>query len=141
MVYIKILALSLLLSSCCTSYRTAERRINRMVECNPSLIQNDTVYIPQITKEVVIDTAFYISAVDTVFFWDSITNTEVRIIRYYDTLGIYIHTPPDTIQVPLEVPRIVVQPCDKKDTHDWWKIIIFFLGGFLVLYAIRTLFK
>lgn len=102
------------LSSCCVSEKTAARRINKYVECNPSLVGKDTVFVPQITTELKIDTMFYISESDTVFFIDTITNTKVQIIRLHDTLRVNIHTPPDTIQVPIEVPKIVVRECDKK---------------------------
>lgn len=103
-----------LLSSCCVSEKTAARRMVRYTDCNPSLLQNDTVYVPQVTTEVKIDTMFYISENDTVFFIDTITQTKVQIIRLHDTLRVNIHTPPDTIQVPVEVPKIVVRECDKN---------------------------
>lgn len=108
------LATLVMLSSCCVSEKTAARRIVRYTDCNPSLLESDTVYVPQITTEVKIDTMFYISDNDTVFFLDTITQTNVQIIRLHDTLRVSIHTPPDTIQVPVEVPKIVLQPCDNK---------------------------
>ena len=112
-----------------------------MVECNPSLAKADTVLVPQITKEVQIDTLFFIGETDTISFIDTVTRTEVIIMRSHDTLRVNIHTPPDTIYVPLEVPKIVVEPCDDKGSIDWWKIVLVFAGIFLVLYAIRTLTK
>lgn len=37
--------IAIILTGCCTSQKTAERKISRMVECNPALIKKDTVQL------------------------------------------------------------------------------------------------
>lgn len=108
-----------LFTSCCTSQKIGKRRIARIVNCNPSLINDlrDTVTI-RITDTIVTKPVFGAFA-DTLTSNDTLTHTDTNgivtrvVVTLHDTIRqrfpIYIETecPPDTIFVDIE--RIV--PC------------------------------
>ena len=111
--------LATVVSSCCTSQKTAKRRIARMVDCNPSLINDlrDTVTIritdTIVTKPVSGAFADTLTANDTLTHIDTNGITTRVVVTLHDTImkrfPIYIETecPPDTIFIDIE--RIV--PC------------------------------
>ena len=107
------------LGSCCTSQKVAKKRIARMVECNPSLINDlrDTVTI-RITDTIVTQPVSG-SFTDTLTANDTLTHTDTNgivtrvVVTLTDTIvkrfPIYIETkcPADTVFV--DVTRII--PC------------------------------
>jgi hypothetical protein len=108
-----------LLTSCCTSQKVGKRRIARIVNCNPSLINDlrDTVTI-RITDTIVTQPVSG-SFTDTLTANDTLTHVTPNgivtrvVVTLHDTIKrrfpIYIETecPPDTIFV--DITRVV--PC------------------------------
>lgn len=107
--------LATVVSSCCTSQKVAKRRIARMVDCNPSLINDlrDTVTI-RITDTIVTKPVSG-SFADTLIANDTLTHTDTNgivtrvVVTLHDTIRInnrfpiYIETecPPDTVFVDI----------------------------------------
>ena len=116
-----IILVAVVLTGCCTSQKVAKKRIARMVDCNPSLINDlrDTVTI-RITDTIFTEPVMG-SFTDTLTFNDTLVNVDsngitTRVvvtlhdtIRITDRFPIYVETecPPDTVFVDIE--RIV--PC------------------------------
>lgn len=144
------------LGSCCTSQKTAKRRIARMVDCNPSLINDlrDTVTV-RIVDTIVVEPVSG-SFADTLTRNDTLTHTDTNgivtrvVVTLHDTITqterfpVYIETicPPDTVFVDIErsVPcpdPIVVQEFDKAGRRAI-KITWFGIGaiGGLLLFGL-----
>lgn len=95
-----IICLTAILSSCCVSQKTAERKISRLVECNPSLKESkpDTVRVT-LRDTILIEGTQIIH--DTILKLDT-----VRFER--DGINVTLlrgrtNTPCDTVEVPIEV--------------------------------------
>lgn len=127
------IVLAAVLSSCCTSQRTAERRIKRFVKCNPALLDamRDTVVLRYsdtvIVEPASFDTTGFVVMNDTTTFNDDGITVDVFIpsgvevsktgesssdttkTTSTDKIPIYIraNVDPDTVIVE----RIVKQPC------------------------------
>lgn len=127
------------LSSCCVSQKTAERRIARYVECNPGLLNKDTVIVKDTVflDAVSVDTTFSANTTDTII----IEKDKVRIVYIKKDTTIYLRGEiiRDTIpiEIPVEVEKIVV----KENPYDKFIPLLYILLFIGILVALRKLFK
>lgn len=114
----KILIILFFFTACCPSYKVSEKRIAKMVECNPSLKKKDTI----IVRDTVITEKLNFQR-DTLLTHDTLVITKegarVRIVRkdtVRDTIPVYVDVecPPDTVYFSKEVPVESIQVTDYK---------------------------
>lgn len=128
-----IILISLMIIVSCSP----QRRLNRLIDKHPSLVQNDTVFIKDtiITKEVKSDTAFFY-LVDSII----VTNEklEIKYIKKNDTIYLSGKCKSDTIYYTNEVlvEKVVYKEVKKKVSI--WNRIELILA--LLVLMIITLF-
>lgn len=127
---LSVITLLLLLVSCspAAKLRRAERKIEKLTQKYPQLLQKDTLYdtVSIITPEVRYDTQFVdVPGDTTVINYDKI---EIKYVRVGDTTFIKAKCKSDTIVQTVEIPyeKIVVR---KQSLVD--QLIRFFKGGVL----------
>ena len=136
---VSLLALTMLYG-CCTSQKTAERRISRMVECNPQLAKSDSV---EVRDTVYIEKIAF--AKDTAFLHDTLViekeGARVKILRrdtFKQEIPVYVEVecPSDTIYLSKKVPCPDKISVTKKDKN--WIYLIIVGAVIVVLYLFRS---
>lgn len=133
------IALAFCFISCCTSQKTAERKIARIIKCNPQLAKADSVTI----KDTIYTDSITFNS-DTIITHDTLrierNGARVTIVRK-DTIKqeipvyVEVECPPDTIYFEKTVPvqdRIQVNTKDKS--WIWYFIITLALFVLLILF-------
>lgn len=160
--------ISMSLTSCCTSQKMSVKRINRMVDCNPSLIDDlrdtvtvtmrDTVLIPS----TIVTGSVNVSESDTALITDIASGVEIEIItapiiRPRDSIpnhSIDDPRPKYNIQATATIPadtvfveKIITIPCgdaivvdsvDADKIRLTWGLIGFTIGIVVILIVIRA---
>lgn len=128
-----ILFISLIIIVSCSP----QKRLNRLIDKHPSLVESDTVFVKYtiITKEVKSDTAFF-------YLIDSIIVTneklEIKYIKKNDTIYLSGKCKSDTIYYTNEVlVEKVVYKEAKKKVSFWNKIEL--ISALLILMVITLL--
>lgn len=136
----RYLLLALLLTSCATLERSANRHLKlaerhiAKAKMKGAVIEADTVYVDVITKETVTDTIFVLNDVDRIFR-DTITietnrwKTRTRIDTVTKKIYQQVECKSDTIRIPVKV-ETKLSP-DK--TAHWQKYLIGFVAGVVLL--------
>ena len=140
MKYLPILLALLLTLSC-----APQKRFNRLVAHHPELVLHltdtliirDTVQVPGID----FDTVWVSQPQDTLIYTDTITNTEVRIIRVHDTLMVSVTSPPDTIYIERLIPIDTIIAAPECPPSRRWFIWLGVGLTLLILALVRWIVK
>lgn len=133
------IALAFCFISCCTSQKTAERKIARIIECNPQLAKadsvtvHDTIYTEQIKFNS--DTVITHDTLRIVRDGAKVTIVRKDTIKQEIPVYVEVECPPDTVYFEKTVPvqdRIEVNKEDKS--WIWYFIITLALFVLLILF-------
>lgn len=135
-----LIGLTLCFVSCCPSQKASERKIKRLVECNPSLVQKDTVSV----LDTIISDSIRFNT-DTILMFDTLRimrdGARVTILRR-DTIKqeipIYVEVecPQDTIYREVKVPvDNIVVPERRTSKWKWalWALVLGFVLGVFIM--------
>lgn len=129
---IVILILFLGLISSCSPVKKYNRLLKKhpFLEDTTTVIKHDTIKV--FTEKIRIDTAFITKKIDTIFFEKE--NVKVKIVRFYDTINVFIDKPADTIFVPTESEIKYIRPKAVEDKKRVKTITLLFI--LIILMAI-----
>lgn len=133
----------------------AERKLEQALRLDPSLaetnvtIEYDTILVQDtvIQVEAALDTVVVMQPIDTFMFFDTVTNTEIRIIREVDTFNVNVEVM-DTVYLEKEViveKEVHTTEIKKRKFYSWllasWRWLLAVLGIILIIFLGIRIFQ
>jgi hypothetical protein len=131
-------ALLILLTGC-----SANWHLKRAIQKNPAILTDGVVVervtdtIEVITPELRVDTLHRFSR-DTVTTYVDRVKIRTKVDTIARTVYVDVVCPGDTIYVPYEYDKTVIQPRVKHGLDWWWLLIALIVGGFLIALLRRS---
>ncbi len=111
----------LILASC-----SAEKRLARLVERHPELVQRDTIFKSDttITERITADTTLIFQHTTDTFFVTK-DRLKIQLIHDHDTIRVNADVKPDTIVKTITVQTNSVSPVIVKNKNGWlWALLV-----------------